>query len=190
MGRQTRKPDQWIIVDEPTAFKPDLTFRVRKGINQAFENGADVVLIMEDDDWYDPMYIEFMVKSWKLNGQPPIFGIGYTLYVHVFAKKYWFSPHKGRASLMSTLVTRKGMERFEYPNDNYVWLDIDLWKGIRGGRTIEPPKYYSVGIKHGKGQCGGVGHNKNFSHYRNDPNLNELKKHIKSDIEWYQQLKA
>jgi hypothetical protein len=189
MSRQTRQPDMWFIIDEPTPFKPDLTYRVRIGIERAINAGADVILIMEDDDWYDPNYIMFMVDGWKRSGKPPIFGIGYTLYVHIFAGKYWFSPHKNRASLMSTLVTPQAIESFTYPDDTHVWLDIDLWK-IAGGKTVEPDKYYSVGIKHNIGLCGGVGHNKSFSKYVSDPNYNELRKHIKDDLVWYRNLKA
>ncbi len=185
MSRQTMQPDIWEIVNEPTLFKPDLTYRVRVGIDRAIDKGADVILIMEDDDWYDSQYIEFMVNGWKHSGKPPIFGIGYTLYVNVMHGKKWFSQHKGRASLMSTLVTADAIVRFTYPSDQHIWLDIDLWKSIRGGKTIEPTKLYSVGIKHGIGLCGGVGHNKAFSKYESDPQYKELKRHLKEDAQWY-----
>ena len=188
MDRQTRKPDQWIIVDEPTNIKPDLTYRVRIGIERAIENGADVILIMEDDDWYDPQYIEIMVDGWKRMGKPPIFGIGYTIYCYIFGGRFWNSQHKGRASLMSTLITKEAALSFKYPHDTEVWLDMAMWK-IAGGKTIEPNKAYSIGIKHGIGMCGGVGHNKGFSRYTSDPNHNELRKHIKEDLAWYLKLK-
>jgi hypothetical protein len=40
-----------------------------------------------------------------------------------------------------------------------------------------------VGIKHGIGQCGGVGHRKNFSQYKADPNW--LKNNIGADYQKY-----
>ena len=187
MSRQTMQPDLWLIIDEPTTIKPDLTYRVRVGCQRAIKAGATCILIMEDDDWYDPKYIEYMVTSWKNSGSPNIFGIGYTLYCHVFAQKQWFSPHSGRASLMSTLLTPAALYGFKWCDDTEIWLDMHLWKNIKG-KTVEPSKLYSVGIKHGIGVCGGVGHNKSFSRYTPDPNHAELRKHIKDDLQWYKTL--
>jgi hypothetical protein len=188
MSRQTMQPDLWLIIDEPTKIKPDLTYRVRVGCQRAIEAGATCILIMEDDDWYDPKYIEFMVNAWKQNGKPKIFGIGFTLYCHIFAQKQWFSPHSGRASLMSTLLTPNGLKDYEWCPDTEIWLDMHLWSSIKG-KTVEPNKFYSVGIKHGIGLCGGVGHNRSFGKYVNDPNHAELRKHIKDDVAWYKTLR-
>ena len=137
MSRQTMQPDLWLIIDEPTNIKPDLTYRVRVGCQRAIEAGATCILIMEDDDWYDPKYIEFMVNAWKQNGKPKIFGIGFTLYCHIFAQKQWFSPHSGRASLMSTLLTHVGLKNYEWCPDTEIWLDMHLWSSIKG-KTVEP----------------------------------------------------
>lgn len=188
MARQTRQPDQWIIVDDVVPFKPDLTYRVKLGCQRAVANGADLILIMEDDDWYAPDYIEFMVNGWQRMGKPELFGIGYTLYCNIMHDLVWFSPHQGRASLMSTMVTAKAISNYVWPKDNEIWLDIDLWKKLKG-KTVEPTKYYSVGIKHGIGLCGGVGHNKAFGKYKKDAGNNELRKRIGTDYQWYQELK-
>jgi len=80
IARQTRKPDLWIIATDGE--KPNLpdkpvetiisladyagtpvksfTGNLMRGINVAEENGADAVLIMEDDDWYASEYVEQM----------------------------------------------------------------------------------------------------------------------------------
>jgi len=188
MERQTMQPDMWIIVDDEfSTGVTDLTKRVRIGCERAKQQGADVVLIMEDDDWYHSDYIKTMVGWWVSHGRPQIFGIGYTLYFHL-AGRVWHSDHKGRASLMSTLVSVDALERFTWPADEYVWLDIELWKQLKG-RTVEPQRFYSVGIKHGIGLCGGVGHNKGFSKYKPDPAWSNLKRHLPaSDIEFYKSL--
>lgn len=82
---QTRKPDLWIIATdgkvpelprEPIeilvtqteyAGSPTNSFtgNLRRAINLAEENGADAVLIMEDDDWYAPEYVEKMEEAFR-----------------------------------------------------------------------------------------------------------------------------
>lgn len=191
MAAQTRQPDEWIVVDQSVyAGKigvKDLTKRVRIGCTMAKERGCDVVLIMEDDDWYDPNYIEFMVHNWHRCGKPELFGIGYTLYFHI-SGKYWHSPHAGRASLMSTLIRLDALDKFKWCDDSYIWLDIALWQQLKG-KTIEPVKHYSVGIKHGIGDTGGVGHNKGFSKYQPDITWQQLRRHLPAnDIQFYKTL--
>lgn len=192
MAAQTRQPDEWIVVDQ-SAYQgkigiKDLTKRVRIGCDMARAKGCDAVLIMEDDDWYAPEYIEFMVNSWQKLGKPELFGIGYTLYFHVLANRYWHSPHPNRASLMSTLIRTDALNRFRWCQDDYVWLDIELWRQLKG-RTLEPIKHYAVGIKHGIGDTGGVGHNKGFAKYKPDPTWQQLRRHLSpDDIKFYKEL--
>jgi hypothetical protein len=192
MAAQTMQPHLWIVVDQSLMpWQPgtkDLTARVRLGCKMAKEAGCDAVLIMEDDDWYSPDYISTMVGLWQRYGKPEVFGIGFTLYFHIRASKYWMSAHHGRASLMSTLIRLDALERFKWPADDYVWLDIDLWKQLRG-RTADIKPMITVGIKHGIGDTGGVGHNTGFSKYSPDPAWMQLKTALSNeDIQFYKSL--
>lgn len=81
--RQTRKPDWWIIATDGELPKfpessvevifskadyagspvASFTKNLLRGINLAEEKGADMVLIMEDDDWYSSDYVEKMEEA-------------------------------------------------------------------------------------------------------------------------------
>jgi hypothetical protein len=192
MAAQTRKPDEWFIIDQSVlpwkAGTKDLTKRVRIGCDMAKASGCEAVLIMEDDDWYSPDYIKLMLDMWQRKGKPQLFGVGYTLYFHIKASKYWMSRHEGRASLMSTLIRTDALELFTWPSDNHIWLDIDLWKQLKGA-THNFSKLISTGIKHGIGDTGGVGHNSGFSKYRPDPAWSQLKMALSNeDIQFYKSL--
>lgn len=174
MERQTRKPDVIELVnDAPLSGDKDITWRYRIGCERIFAKGVDVVLLIEDDDWYDATYIERLVGEWEKAGKPGIFGIGNTTYYHLGIKAYNEEIHTGRASAMSTLLT-KVVQNIQWAKDNYVWTDIDLWKKIPG-KTVMFERLLSLGVKHGIGLTGGIGHNAKWGGYKHkDPDMNWL----------------
>jgi hypothetical protein len=183
--RQTKKPNAFIIVDEKTNLAKDLTLRIKIGIDIAFESGCQVALIMEDDDWYHPTYIENTFKGWIEAGKPDLYGQGYTDYYNIISQKYTRLHHPKRASLMSTLINLQKIYNFKWPPDNKVFLDMDLWKQLKG-KTYIPAKPIAVGIKHGIGNTGGSGHIENWYHYSNkDQNFSYLKSLIGEDVNFY-----
>lgn len=171
---QTLQPDFIELVNyEHISTIPDLTPRIRKGFD-SLKNKCDVVLIMENDDYYAPDYIETMIKLWIENGKPEIFGTHYTIYYHIGKREFRILEHDGRASLMNTLIRTDA--KISYPEDHEVYLDIHLWKHLKG-ISVDPCKVISIGIKHGVGLCGGNGHNGmkfNIIDYR----LNFLSAHV------------
>lgn len=182
---QTVKPNYIEIVDDaPVNNDVDITYRYRIGCERLFSKGCEIVLFWEDDDWYAPEYIETMVDEWKRARMPEIFGIGYSTYYHILGNKYMTIAHKGRASAMSTLVTKKVLS-INWGADNYAYTDIVLWKELKGS-TFHPQKPINLGIKHGMGLCGGGGHTLDFQHYnKTDFEKEYLKNIVGSDFDFY-----
>lgn len=157
IGRQSLKPDFVFVVNyEPTSEEFDLTQRVRKGFEILKNKGSDVILIMENDDYYRETYIETMVREFISAGEPFIFGTDFTIYYHVKKREFRKLVHSGRASLMNTLLRIDAP--IIWPSDSEIYLDLFLWSQING-KTFTPKENISLGIKHGVGLCGGSGHN-------------------------------
>ena len=86
MIAQVMQPHVIHYVDyEPESGDIDVTQRYKRGCEYLFrEKKCDVVLFCEVDDFYSPQYIVQMILEWKKANRPPIFGIGYTIYYHIF----------------------------------------------------------------------------------------------------------
>lgn len=149
---------------EPESDDIDVTQRYKRGCEYLFRIAkCDVVLFMEVDDFYSPQYIAQMILEWKKANRPAIFGIGHTIYYHIFQQMWVNIPHRSRASAMSTLVTR-AILNMSWPKDNNPYLDVEMWAQIRG-RTFIPRSPICIGIKHGIGMVGGGAHNGDCPHY-------------------------
>lgn len=138
-----------------TSNAPDLTKRVRLGFQKLKTDGCDCVLIMENDDYYAPNYIETMINKWLEVGKPELLGTDYTYCYHIFKGKYRLLKHPNRSSLMNTLINCKINP--EWCEDIEVYLDLHLWKKHKGV-AFSPLQPIAIGIKHGIGKCGGNGH--------------------------------
>jgi len=182
--RQTMQPDSWIVVDHKLPLQTDLTARIKHGCELAVADGADLILIMEDDDWYDEHYIATMATEWDKAGRPEIIGIDSTRYYHIKSQGYVILNHPARSSLMSTGISREGAARMIWPDDDFIFLDIPMWKHLNG-HTFSAD--LAVGIKHGVGNKGGVGHRPNWVQYSQDKDWAMLRKWIGEDSEFYEQ---
>jgi hypothetical protein len=162
--RQTVPPDDIIFID----FKgkegiKDITQRYRLGIKKAVERGNDVAFFWEDDDWYHPRYIEWMIGEWIRHGMPDLFGIAETYYYHIKVESLWKTQHPGRASAFSTLVNlndHRGNIR-TWCDDTDPFTDMWIWREWKNRKVAIPfPKgeIYAIGVKHGIGLTGGSGH--------------------------------
>jgi hypothetical protein len=85
---------------------------------------------------------------------------------------------------MSTGISREGAARMVWPDDDFIFLDIPIWKHLNG-TTFSAD--LSVGIKHGVGKTGGVGHKSNWVQYSQDKDWSILRKWIGKDSEFYEQ---
>lgn len=185
LSKQTMQPTFIEVVNfvNPTN-NFDLTQRVRIGFDR-LKNICDCVLIIENDDYYSENYIETMVNTWIELGKPELLGTDYTYYYHVFKKQYRKLVHKGRASLMNTLINTN--LNVNWCDNNEVYLDLHIWKK-HNGMTFTPEVPIAVGIKHGIGLCGGNGHN-GMQFQENDFDLQFLKSIVdKESFNFYKSL--
>jgi len=167
MTMQSLRPDYIAYMDnKPKDEMPDLCFRYKHGYAKMPD--VDLIFFIENDDWYHEDYIAYMVEEWYNAGKPDIFGIDYTYYYHLPTKRYFKYGHEGRASMMNTCI--KPNLCIKWPADHFRFVDMELWRQLKG-ETIAPEKIYSVGMKgHGEGMHGGTGHNSKLFRYTEEDN--------------------
>lgn len=174
----------YIMNDPPKSNKPDLIPRVKSGIELAKRDGFEWVFIIESDDAYPAdyaqRYIPFM-DSFDFIGDP------WTTYYRLDTRRWETEHHHGRASLFTTAFRISALDDFRWPADDYVFLDIPLWKHARKYRR-KFVKSGAVGIKgHGQGIVGGKGHRQKLRH--EDILLNDFKQMVSpKHLEFYQGL--
>ena len=180
MIAQSHSFDFWEIVNyKPKGGKKDLVERVKAGVETILSQGAkyDLIFIIEDDDFYHKDYLFRMVKRWKSVGKPDLFGIGESTYYHIKTNKYWHKYHPKHASLMNTAFTPRLASIIKWEKVKDIFLDVYLWQAFKGVSTRFDNKI-SLGIKHGIGLTGGIGHNQNASIYQNVDESGEFLKSI------------
>ena len=162
IARQTLKPKEIIVVDyAPKGQIKDVTQRYRRGIQEATKRGCNCAVFWEDDDWYHPTYLDWLVKNWIKHKRPQVFGVGETYYYHIGATARLYMGHNGRTSAFCTLVSLP--YRGSWPADTYPFLDMHFHKmGLVNTIKFPPNKILAIGIKHGVGLTGGGGHNSRF----------------------------
>ena len=188
ISKQTLQPTEIIWVDyPPESGNKDITQRYRRGIEQATKKGYRFVVFWEDDDWYHPYYLEWLVNEWKKAKMPRAFGVGETYYYHHGIESAHYMPHPGRTSAFCTLL--KLPWSIEWPADHYPYLDMHIHKHLNPVTVMFPKgKIYAIGIKHGQGLTGGGGHKSRFPFNR--PNFKSwFYEHIGSDRGFYDKMK-
>jgi len=164
IGDQTRQPDIVEVVDDPArSAEKDVAWRYKLGYER-IGHKCDVVAFWEDDDWYSKDYIKIMSKAWDAYGEPFLLGINNTMYYHIKTRKYINLYHPNRASAMSTLI--RGRETIDFGDIYNPFVDIVLWRNYQGA-TFDPGRV-NIGIKHGKGITGGIGHREDWDGYKKD----------------------
>lgn len=173
------------VVDyQPINNECDITPRYKFGYN-FFKNftingfDLDCILLMENDDYYSPNYIQTMIDEWINHGEPDIFGTNYTYYYHIVLLKFKQLIHYRRSSAMNTLI--KPNLNIVWPKDNDPYTDLHLWKQLNG-ITFEPKNIISIGIKHNVGKTGGQYHSTKLDRYiENDKEMLFLNKHMDNE---------
>jgi hypothetical protein len=191
LQRMNIKPaHSYFIDDKPSSGHVDLVTRVKKGINQAINDGFENIYIIEDDDYYSPFY--FSKLRLRLDG-PSFIGIPHTLYYHIGLRQYKGITHPGRSSLFTTAFKSHVLENFHWPDDTNPFLDLKLWEHAKKHKRMFTTEYIdsslmfpAIGIKHGIGLCGGSGHNR-MKYQNDDPDLEFLKRHVDSDAFYFYQ---
>ena len=189
--RQTLQPEVTIwINDPPVPNVKDVTKRYRLGIERATKLGYDFAVFWEDDDWYHPQYLEWLINGWNSNGKPDLFGVGETYYynINVDGKKHM--KHTNRTSAFCTMV--KLPFKGTWPADNYPYLDLHLAKKHKVVTQGFTDKIYAIGIKHGIGMSGGGGHRESFKWDSiGQTSKDWLKNHLSvDDLKFYDSIKG
>lgn len=204
VSRQTRKPDQWIIVDDgrqPLKFSapfPCQTVLLRRRPEPGMTLGAqlraalpsvtgDLVVFMEDDDWYSQDYLYVMGRVAE-EVPATVIGVDADIYYNLRNRTMrHFGPGRQHASLCQTAIRwPAGRERLERAVEADV-IDVSLWRGLSPGDghrfRVEPPLV--VGIKGMPGRPGhGIGHRSRGP--VRDHDLGELERLIgREDLDLY-----
>lgn len=169
----TVQPDETFFVDhEPPDSRIDLSLRVRLGIAMAVSAGIDICYIVEDDDYYPADYFEKM----NMEGLDFI-GSNKTIYYNPLTASYQELSHSYRSSLCFTGFRISALQKFRWPPEDTVFLDVILWRYAMDYRYKLFDEPVGVGIKgHGKGKAAGIGHRMDLR--VKDPNYQFLKSQV------------
>lgn len=190
LERSTLTPDKSYFIDfAPENGISDLTKRIRMGIDCAKADNIERVFIIEDDDYIPATYFEQMLSRWMLGIK--IIGAKATLNYNLKYNSWQRDEHPDRSSLHHTAFDLSALDRFTFPDDDFLFLDRKLWtyvnrQHIPSGLANEP---LVVSMKHGIGKTAGRGHQMNYQ--KKDPDRSYLKSIVDSEAyAFYQSLKV
>lgn len=154
ISRFNTKPDKSYFIDyAPISQTKDLVERVKYGVELARADGIQRVFIIESDDYYPIDYFD------RIDMSADIFGDDHTVYYHLGNNGFSHERHSFHASLFTTGFDISILEKFNFNTVLGVWLDVELWRHARRRRLKN--RFFDsgcVGIKHGIGLTGGIGH--------------------------------
>ena len=189
---QTVQPDQWLVIDDgkvPLKNKERFEYIRREPkdgeghtLNLNMKTvlpyvKGDIILIMEDDDWYGPEYISTMsdyLQNYNLVGEK------FARYYHLPAMKYSRLKTGGHASLCQTGFTRKLLPLFEKCLEGNPYIDARIWGLTNKSQSFlitdaEDKRKLHCSMKGLKGRKGiGSGHDPNSKYYSPDKELEYL----------------
>lgn len=211
MSRQTLKPNQWIVVDDfeiPTKctmgqtiirrepfWTPSSGLTLQKNLEEALKivNG-DIILIMEDDDWYHQDYIKNMVRKFNqpnFEGQSShLIGAGLYVYYNINNFTYTFHNNIHHSSLSQVAFTKKLIKQINIILQAFPYVqffDIKLWSFARCNKTVFLTKNpWCVGIKGLPGRPGVMDEHRKPAFFPDTKQLSQLTEWIgKDDLEIY-----
>jgi len=195
--RQIVQPDQWIIVDDgyqPTKITLGQDYIRNKPFGEKVasilgnykslisEIKYNKIIIIEDDDWYHPKYVESVVQRltrYDLVGEVPAH------YYHIKFRVYR-RQRNDHASLCQTAFISEVLPAFKTClTKKSAFIDRRLWQKNINKRCFSDTRY-SIGIKGMPGRKGcGIGHRPPDT-YASDSKLKILKDWVgEEDAEWY-----
>lgn len=158
--RQTRPPDQWLVLDGPEPMPEKILAAIEGGRIE-----GEAVAFFEDDDWFRPDWLEWVEGAIK--GGYEIVGEGNAVYYQV--RNRWFSECKNvrHAALVQTAVHRDLLESVADVIRSYrsPFFDTRLWQ-LAANKFLALPKSPAerrvVGIKGMYGSAGYSGEHNSF----------------------------
>ena len=168
MANQTRKPDQWIIVDdgkvpgtydlnwfnanmpgsvcirrEPRPDDPPHTLCANMATAIPLVRG-DKIIIIEDDEYYAPTYVEEMAR--RLDSYEVV-GIGDSKYYHLPTGRWKTFGNRGHASLAQTAFRASllpKLSEFLATGNVIDWLDMKIWSWVDDSKKTSNPITYML----------------------------------------------
>lgn len=176
--------DDHIIIDRPPHNnQPDLTQRVKEGVEEAKRRGHTWIFVIEDDDFFP---VDHVLRVWNYLDKSDFIGCEFTYYFNLRNRTWERTKHPNHSSLFCTAFRVSAMDTFKWHLADKVFLDRDLWRFAKRFRRsfIEST---AIGIKHGIGLCGGRGHVQKMPN--KDPDLKWLKSKVSPEsFEFYSKL--
>ena len=209
VARQTYKgPMQWIVVDDgkvpiptprdslkfeyirgPKIWKPGInTQRLNLDIAIPHIKG-DHILLIEDDDWYSPHYLECMLS---LLQNADVVGEADAKYYNIKDRSYNELKNYTHASLCSTAFNKKVLPLFELAvNSGELYIDSVFWNLVKQKRAPYTLRLGTanlcVGMKGLPGRKGiGIGHTP-VGYSRDTDTFDKLREWIGGDVSLYKQ---
>lgn len=201
MARQTVQPDQWIVVDDGATPAPLTAGQQHIRRARTGEGGqslaanllaaiphvrGDVVLVMEDDDYYRPAHIEVQLRHLGMHDAVGCVWLDYYNLRH----RAWRVLRNPCAALCNTAfyahylpVLEAAAERVRAAADGFYHVDRLFWDamgtaGLHEDRTV-------VGIKGLPGLAGiGMGHRRRGP-WERDPAWRQLRAWVGDDADAY-----
>lgn len=168
VARSLVKPDQWIVVNDGEPYDYTMGQEVvardpsQDTLPSICENWlaalplirGDVVVILEDDDWFAPDYVGTMagyLKDYDLAGLAP------AVYYHVPSLRWAGMGNGDHASLACTAFTRAALPQVERCCKVFksVYIDMYLWAewgtpmcAVQGRKSVLMPNARGNGLRH------------------------------------------
>jgi len=196
---------QWIVVDDgitpaqctlgqqhirlAPVDNPKESFR--RNLLTALQNVEhEVILFIEDDDWYAEQYLATMYK-W-LTGDIKIAGEAMARYYFLPTQRYHYCRNSEHASLCQTGIRScfiPWLTNYLQKNSHSPYIDIALWREAKRRKNylLSPQSTLCVGLKGLPGKTGiGMGHRLSRSH-QHDPEGKVLRQWIgETDADIYE----
>lgn len=188
MARQTRKPDQHLILDGPEP----MNMKVLKALQEGDIEG-DMLVFFEDDDLFRADWIEWCAST--IEKGYDMVGEGHAVYYHV-GNRWWSEcMNKRHAALCQTAISRDMYPALEHVIEGHQsqFFDVRIWQ-VDCVKMLALPKTPAdrrvIGIKGIKGTGGALGYSGEHAdmlppgtHY--DPSMLKLWQWAGADAENY-----
>lgn len=156
---------------------------IAEGINICKTLQPDAIFIIEDDDYYKPIYLEEMMK--RLPGFQ-IIGELNTIYYNIYFKKWVVNGNDKWSSLFQTAFTPDVIPLFEQCYSEQ-FIDFVFFR-LNARVNLFKAGNLSIGIKGAKGRYGiGSGHGNQMNMIL-DSDYSKLKELIGNDYRYYCEL--
>jgi hypothetical protein len=172
----------YIMNDPPKSDAVDLVPRIRQGIELAKKDGFTHVYCIESDDFYVSDYLARPLDF-------DFFGYSDSWYYNLRNRTYAKYLHPNRSSLFCTAFKISALDKFKWPSDDTIFLDIAIWQHASRGRfkTKLLKGNPNLGIKHNIDKVGGKAHK--WTMRNSDEDLSFLKSRVdETAFEFYKDL--